>query len=49
MFFGERRSEPVVGATADGRRSGDPFSSSLAPSPGNLVRGPFIARHAHVV
>jgi formate C-acetyltransferase len=33
--------EPVVGATADGRRQGDFFSSSLAPSPGARVRGPF--------
>ena len=32
--------EPVVGATADGRRAGDFFSSSLAPSPGVVVRGP---------
>ena len=35
--------EPVVGATADGRKAGDFFSSSLAPSPGILVRGPFSA------
>jgi pyruvate-formate lyase len=33
--------EPSVGATADGRRSGEFFSSSLAPSPGVAVRGPF--------
>jgi len=33
--------EPVVGATADGRKSGGYFSSSLAPSPGVRVRGPF--------
>jgi pyruvate-formate lyase len=33
--------EPVVGATADGRRAGEFFSSSLAPSPGVAVRGPF--------
>jgi pyruvate-formate lyase len=33
--------EPVVGATADGRKAGDLFSSSLAPSPGVAVRGPF--------
>ena len=26
--------EPVVGATADGRLSGEPFSANLAPSPG---------------
>ena len=32
--------EPVVGATADGRKAGEFFSSSLAPSPGVLVRGP---------
>lgn len=33
--------EPVVGATADGRRKGDFFSSSLAPSQGVKVTGPF--------
>jgi formate C-acetyltransferase len=33
--------EPVVGATADGRRKGDFFSSSLAPSQGAKVSGPF--------
>jgi pyruvate-formate lyase len=32
--------EPAVGATADGRRAGQFFSSSLAPSPGAVVRGP---------
>jgi formate C-acetyltransferase len=32
--------EPVVGATADGRRQGAPFSANLAPSPGARVRGP---------
>jgi formate C-acetyltransferase len=32
--------EPAVGATADGRRSGEFFSSSLAPSSGATVRGP---------
>ena len=32
--------EPAVGATADGRKAGEFFSSSLAPSPGILVRGP---------
>ena len=32
--------EPVVGATADGRLEGDPFSANLAPSPGIPVRGP---------
>jgi formate C-acetyltransferase len=33
--------EPAVGATADGRKAGEYFSSSLAPSPGVFVRGPF--------
>jgi formate C-acetyltransferase len=37
----EAMTEPVVGATADGRKRGDFFSSSLAPSPGVRVRGPF--------
>ena len=32
--------EPSVGATADGRRKGAFFSSSLAPSPDVQVRGP---------
>jgi len=32
--------EPTVGATADGRRRGRPFSANLAPSPGTRVRGP---------
>lgn len=32
--------EPVVGATADGRRSGEPFSANLSPSLGAPVRGP---------
>lgn len=32
--------EPVVGATADGRKQGEFFSSSLAPSQGVKVRGP---------
>jgi len=32
--------EPTVDATADGRKQGDVFSSSLAPSPGARVRGP---------
>lgn len=36
----EDMSEPVVGATADGRKKGDFFSSSLAPSPGVRSRGP---------
>lgn len=33
--------EPVVGATAEGRRRGDPFGANLAPSQGARVRGPF--------
>ncbi|MGA2246677.1 MAG: pyruvate formate lyase family protein [Verrucomicrobiota bacterium] len=37
----EAMTEPVVGATADGRKSGGYFSSSLAPAPGVRVRGPF--------
>lgn len=32
--------EPVVGATADGRKTGEPFSANLAPAPGAHVRGP---------
>jgi pyruvate-formate lyase len=32
--------EPVVGATADGRRKGDPFGANLAPTPGTHLRGP---------
>ena len=32
--------EPVVGATADGRRGGAPFSANLAPAPGASVAGP---------
>ncbi len=32
--------EPVVGATADGRHSGDPFGANLAPTPGTPLRGP---------
>jgi pyruvate-formate lyase len=32
--------EPVVGATADGRRRGDPFGANLAPTPGTRLRGP---------
>jgi pyruvate-formate lyase len=32
--------EPTVGATADGRVSGRPFSANLAPSPGARIRGP---------
>ena len=33
--------EPVVGATADGRRRGTPFGANLAPSQGSRARGPF--------
>ena len=32
--------EPVVGATAEGRRCGEPFSANLSPSLGVPVRGP---------
>jgi formate C-acetyltransferase len=32
--------EPVVGATADGRRRGDAFGANLAPTPGTRLRGP---------
>jgi pyruvate-formate lyase len=32
--------EPVVAATADGRRRGEPFSANLSPSLGASVRGP---------
>jgi formate C-acetyltransferase len=32
--------EPVVGATADGRRKAEPFSANLAPSPRAPVAGP---------
>ncbi len=32
--------EPVVGATADGRCRGEPFSANLAPSAGTRLRGP---------
>jgi formate C-acetyltransferase len=32
--------EPVVGATADGRRAAEYFSANLAPAPGVRVRGP---------
>ncbi len=32
--------EPVVGATADGRKKGTPFSANLAPSHGAQVAGP---------
>jgi formate C-acetyltransferase len=37
----EDMAEPVVGATADGRKKGEFFSSSLAPAPATKVRGPF--------
>ena len=33
--------EPVVGATAEGRRKGIPFGANLAPSQGVQIRGPF--------
>jgi pyruvate-formate lyase len=33
--------EPVVGATAEGRRRGESFSANLAPSPGVASDGPF--------
>jgi formate C-acetyltransferase len=36
----EGMKEPVVGATADGRKKGVPFSANLAPSPGAQVTGP---------
>ncbi len=36
----ENRREPAVGATADGRKVGTPFSANLAPSPGLRVPGP---------
>lgn len=39
--------EPVVGATADGRRAGEFFSSSLAPSPGVTVSGPLSALQSY--
>ncbi len=32
--------EPVVGATAEGRKQGGMFSANLSPSPGARVRGP---------
>ena len=32
--------EPLVGATADGRLQGEPFSANLSPSLGARVRGP---------
>jgi formate C-acetyltransferase len=33
--------EPVVGATAEGRRKRNPFAANLAPSQGVQIRGPF--------
>jgi pyruvate-formate lyase len=33
--------EPAVGATAEGRRKGQPLGANLAPTQGALVRGPF--------
>ncbi len=33
--------EPTVGATAEGRRKGQPLGANLSPSQGALVRGPF--------
>ncbi len=33
--------EPLVGATAEGRRKGIPFGANLAPSQGIQIRGPF--------
>lgn len=33
--------EPAVGATAEGRRKGQPLGANLAPAQGALVRGPF--------
>jgi formate C-acetyltransferase len=33
--------EPVVGATAEGRRKGHPLGANLAPSQGAIIRGPF--------
>ena len=33
--------EPLVGATADGRRAGEPFSANLAPAPGVQADGLF--------
>lgn len=32
--------EPVVGATAEGRRKGEMFGANLAPAPNAMVRGP---------
>jgi formate C-acetyltransferase len=36
----DKQTEPIVDATADGRRRGDFIGSSLAPSPGVRVGGP---------
>jgi formate C-acetyltransferase len=36
----ERSHDLAVGATADGRKAGEPFSANLAPSAGVRVRGP---------
>lgn len=36
----EAMREPAVGATADGRKAGTPFSANLAPAPGALTPGP---------
>ena len=36
----ENMREPAVGATADGRKAGTPFSANLAPTPGARVPGP---------
>ncbi|MDG6898761.1 MAG: hypothetical protein JRN24_03375, partial [Nitrososphaerota archaeon] len=32
--------EPVVGATAEGRKKGQPLAANLAPTQGVRVRGP---------
>ena len=37
----EGMQEPVVGATAEGRRKGNPLGANLAPSQGVRIRGPF--------
>jgi len=37
----EGMQEPVVGATAEGRRKGAPLGANLAPSQGVKIRGPF--------
>lgn len=41
--------EPVVGATADGRREGDPFGANLAPTPGTSLRGPISVLQSYAV